>query len=166
MGSPNSHITPWVVFYATGIVLLLYRPISRCLYFNCSRRKVNIVSHLLPVSVWSIVSWATILLSAELIPLPEEANRSRPNCVFSAITCQCRHRSFPRVFFPASFRNDVFVSNAFHEAFIATSGSLRSRHPERVWRPKRRQYVFVFMGDGYVTCTSQCRLRSLRANPL
>ena len=27
-------------------------------------------------------------------------------------------------------------------------------------------YVFVFMGDGYVTCTSQCRLRSLRANPL
>ena len=52
------------------------------------------------------------------------------------------------------------------QAFIATSGSLRSRHPERVWRPKRRQYVFVFMGDGYVTCTSQCRLRSLRANPL
>ena len=42
------------------------------------RRKVNIVSHLLPVSVWSIVSWATILLPAELIPLPEEANRSRP----------------------------------------------------------------------------------------
>ena len=37
------------------------------------------VSHLLPVSVWSIVSWATILLPAELIPLPEEANRSRPN---------------------------------------------------------------------------------------
>ena len=29
MGSPNSHITPWVVFYATGIVLLLYRPINR-----------------------------------------------------------------------------------------------------------------------------------------
>ena len=29
MGSPNSHITPWVVFYATGIVLLLYRPIDR-----------------------------------------------------------------------------------------------------------------------------------------
>ena len=92
--------------------------------------------------------------------------RALLNCVFSAITCQCRHRSFPRVFFPASFRNDVFVSNAFHEAFIATSGSLRSRHPERVWRPKRRQYMFVFMGDGYVTCTSQCRLRSLRANPL
>ena len=29
MGSPNSHITPWLVFYATGIVLLLYRPINR-----------------------------------------------------------------------------------------------------------------------------------------
>ena len=39
------------------------------------------VSHLLPVSVWSIVSWATILLPAELIPLPEEANRSRPKTI-------------------------------------------------------------------------------------
>ena len=28
-GSPNSHITPRLVFYATGIVLLLYRPINR-----------------------------------------------------------------------------------------------------------------------------------------
>ena len=28
MGSSNSHITPWVVFYASGIVLLLYRPTS------------------------------------------------------------------------------------------------------------------------------------------
>ena len=26
-------------------------------------------------------------------------------------------------------------------AFIATSGSLRSRHPQRVWRPERRQCV-------------------------
>ena len=50
--------------------------------------------------------------------------------------------------------------------FIATSGSLRSRHPQRVWRPERRQYVFVFRGDVYVACTSQCRLRSLRENPL
>ena len=31
---------------------------------------------------------------------------------------------------------------------------------------KRRQYVFGFRGDGYVTSTSQCTLRSLRANPL
>ena len=90
MGSPNSHITPWVVFYATGIVLLLYRPISRFLYFNCSRRKVNIVSHLLPVSVWSIVSWATILLPAELIPLPEEANRSRPRMLCAMLGCDDR----------------------------------------------------------------------------
>ena len=29
IGSSNSHITPWLVFYATGIVLLLYRPINR-----------------------------------------------------------------------------------------------------------------------------------------
>ena len=39
-------------------------------------------------------------------------------------------------------------------------------HAERVWRPKRRQYVFVFRGDGYVTSASQCTLRSLRENPL
>ena len=47
-------------------------------YFNWGRRKVNIVSHLLPVSVWSIVSREMILPPAELIPLPEESNRSRP----------------------------------------------------------------------------------------
>ena len=34
MGSPNSHITPWLVFYATGIVLLLYRPINRFYFFK------------------------------------------------------------------------------------------------------------------------------------
>ena len=73
-----------VVSYAIGIVLVLYRPVNRLhmltvyIYFNCSRRKVNIVSHILPVSVWSIVSRKIILLPAELIPLPEEANRSRP----------------------------------------------------------------------------------------
>ena len=77
-GSPNSHITLWVVFYAIGILLLLYRPVNRLYYLNCSRRKVNVVSHLVPVSVWSIVSRKIILLPAELIPLPEEANRSRP----------------------------------------------------------------------------------------
>ena len=60
-------------------------------------------------------------------------------------------------------RNDVMT---LPYAFIATSGSLRSRHPQRVWRPERRQYVFVFRGDEYVACTSQCRLRSLRENPL
>ena len=49
---------------------------------------------------------------------------------------------------------------------IGLSGSLRSLHPQRVWRPERRQYVFVFRGDVYVACTSQCRLRSLRENPL
>ena len=48
------------------------------IYFNWGRRKVNIVSHLLPVSVLSIVSREIILLPAALIPLPEEANRSRP----------------------------------------------------------------------------------------
>ena len=40
---------------------------------------LNIVSHRPPVSVWSIVSREIILLPAELIPLPEDANRSRPN---------------------------------------------------------------------------------------
>ena len=49
------------------------------IYFNWGRRKVDIVSHLLPVSVWSIVSREIILLPAALIPLPEEANRSRPS---------------------------------------------------------------------------------------
>ena len=38
----------------------------------------GIVSHRLPVSVWSIVSGEIILLPAELIALPEGANRSRP----------------------------------------------------------------------------------------
>ena len=74
-GSPNSHITPW--WFSTQLEFLCY--FNRLyIYFNCSRRKVNIVSHLLPVSVWSIVSREIILLPAELIPLPEEANRSRP----------------------------------------------------------------------------------------
>ena len=52
---------------------------TRLILVNYSRRKVNIVSHFLPDSVWSIVSREIILLPAELIPLPEEANRSRPN---------------------------------------------------------------------------------------
>ena len=53
------------------------------IYFTCSRRNVNSISHLLPVSVWAIVSRKIILLPAVLIPLPEEANRSRPkiNCM-------------------------------------------------------------------------------------
>ena len=38
--------------------------------------------NLVPVSVWSIVSWATILLPAELIYLLEEANRSRSKRLF------------------------------------------------------------------------------------
>ena len=66
-------------FIRNWIFLILYQPFTRLyIYFNCSRRKANIVSHLLPVSVWSIVSREIILLPAELIPLPEEANRSRP----------------------------------------------------------------------------------------
>ena len=68
-----------VVFYAIAICVLLYRPINRLYMFNCSRRKVNVVSRRLPVSVWSIVSREIILLPAELIPLPGEANRSRPS---------------------------------------------------------------------------------------
>ncbi len=70
-----------VDFYSIVIVWILYMPVNRLyiyIYFNCSRRKVNIVSHLIPVLGWSIVSWEIILLPAELIPLPEEANRSRP----------------------------------------------------------------------------------------
>ena len=51
--------------------MLLCRPINRLYIFNCSRMKVNIVSHLIPVSVWSIVSREIILLPGELIPLPE-----------------------------------------------------------------------------------------------
>ena len=73
-GSPNLHITLWVVFYAIGICLLLYRPINRSIILTVHRRrKINIVSHLLvlPVSVWSIVLRETILPPAELIPLPE-----------------------------------------------------------------------------------------------
>ena len=85
MGSPNSHITPYVVFYASGIVLLLYRPVNRFYILTAAEGRYHIVSHLVPLLVWSIVSWATILLPAELIPLPEEANRSRPkrrDCIF------------------------------------------------------------------------------------
>ena len=52
-------------------------------------RKVNIVSHLLPVSVWSIVSIEIILLPAELIPLPEKANRSRPHSVTQLAVRSC-----------------------------------------------------------------------------
>ena len=43
------------------------------IFINCSRRNVNIVSHLLPVSVWSIVSKEIIMLPAEVISLLEEA---------------------------------------------------------------------------------------------
>ena len=64
-----------VVFYANGMFWLLYRAVNRLC--NCSRRNVNIVNHLLPVSVWLIVSRENILLPAEIIPLPEEANLSR-----------------------------------------------------------------------------------------
>ena len=61
--------------------VLLYRPVNRLYNVNCSRRKVNTVSRLPPVSVWLIVSREIILLPAELIPLPEEANRSRHKCM-------------------------------------------------------------------------------------
>ena len=66
--------------FSTQLELFCYFIGLLTVFFNifCIRKKVNIVSHLLPVSVWSIVSRATILLPAELIPLPEEANRSRP----------------------------------------------------------------------------------------
>ena len=45
----------------------------------------------------------------------------------------------------SSFETSVMVhiTRLTTYAFIATSGSLRSRHPERVWRAKRRQYVFT-----------------------
>ena len=66
-----------VVFYAIGIFSYFICLLTVYIYFNCSRRKVNIVSHLLPVSVWSIISREIILLLAELNPVPEKANRSR-----------------------------------------------------------------------------------------
>ena len=50
-------------------------PVNRLYNVNCSRRKVNTVSRLPPVSVWLIVSREIILLTAELIPLPEEARK-------------------------------------------------------------------------------------------
>ena len=87
-GSPNSHITPrqfstQLEFYFIGL-LTVY------LYLNCSRRKVNIVSHLLPVSVWSIVSREIILLPAELMVYSEPTGQVVPTSgqVVDS-TCEC-----------------------------------------------------------------------------
>ena len=68
----GSFLRNWNLFcYFIGLLTV-------SIYFNWGRRKVNIFSHILPVSVWSIVSREIILPPAELIPLPEESNRSCP----------------------------------------------------------------------------------------
>ena len=57
-----------VVFYTIGFCYT----IGLLTVYMQPNEGINIVSHLLPVSVWSIVLREIILLPAELIPLPEE----------------------------------------------------------------------------------------------
>ena len=52
----------WILLYYIGLLTVYMQP----------NEGINIVSHLLPVSVWSIVLREVILLPAELIPLSEE----------------------------------------------------------------------------------------------
>ena len=122
------------------------------------------VSYIKAIDVW--LSMCLLFVVGALLEFPV-VNLLRRRATAPAVVAAKRDRffGFNQV---SSIRECIFrscVKNSHRPLWRRLDRSDRVIQKES-GDPNGGNIVFVFRGDGYVTSTSQCTLRSLRANPL